>query len=237
MLGIVTILGLVLSLLHLVGGLAAFIWLLLLGQWSTAGVGLFAVLVSPIIVRLALMPGLWLFGLPAALLRQASRHSLARMFYALIGANTVVVMGAWCLLWAWAFLSRAEPDTRIPLMLWAYAVGVGPWTRIARKSAQEEAEKARQEHRPPETPWAQIVTFLVQGAFICGGIVWLAGWTSFVMGALPLWTLALVLMASVSIRQQETPPSQGPRRMGRPGSATIEGEGAVSPHERDRHDG
>ena len=237
MTGILTLLGLVVGLLHLLGGLVAFVWLLFLGQWSTLGVGVLAVLLSGLVIRVALLPGLWLFGTPAAVLQQGPRRNLARPFYALIGANTVVVMGAWCLLWAWTFLSRAEPDTRIPLLLWAYAVSIGPWARIARKNAQQEAVQALAERREPEVAGAQSVTYLVQLAFICGGVAWLGGWTSFHMAALPLWSLALVLMASLAVRQQEAPRRQGVRRMDRPGAATIEGEGGVSSDDRDRREG
>lgn len=238
MTGILTLLGLLLGLLHLVGGFVAFVWLLFLGEWSTLGVGLLAVLLAGLIIRVALLPGLWLFGTPAAILRQGPRRNLARPFYALIGANTVVVMGAWCLFWAWTFLSRAEHDTRVPLLLWAYAVSVVPWIRIARKSAREEAVQTLAERRDPEVVDALSVTYLVQLAFICGGIAWLGGWTSFQMAALPLWCLALVLMATATVRQQEAPRKrQGVQSMARPGAATIDGEGGVSPNDRDRHEG
>lgn len=237
MTGILMILGLLVALLHLFSGLVGAIWLLVLGEWSTVGVGLIALVLAGLVIRVALFPGLWLFGIPAAVYQRGRRPVLARIFYALIGVNTVVVMGAWCLLFAWLFLSRAEPDTRIPLLLWSYAVAVTPWARIARKNAEEEAKRAKQQGQEPAPPRAQMVTYLVQLAFLCGGVAWFFGWTSFQLAALPFWSLALVLMAITSIQQQEEALRPRFRQVGRPGTATIEGEGEVNPHDRDRHGG
>ncbi|HLT28456.1 MAG TPA: hypothetical protein VK013_00310 [Myxococcaceae bacterium] len=242
MTGMLSILGLVMGLLHLVGGFIAFVWLLFLGQWSTVGVGVLALVLSGLVIRAALLPGLWLFGVPAAVLEKGPQPGRAKPFYALIGANTVVVMGAWCLLWVWLFLGRAEPDTRIPMLLWAYAVSVTPWVRMARKSDAQEAQEARAAPREPGSREAQSVTLVVQVAFICGGVAWLGGWAPFHLAALPLWCLALVAMAATAVRQRKAPRRRPVPRMAKPGATTIEGEGAVSPpsderQERERHEG
>lgn len=240
MTGILLIITLLAALLHLVGGFIAFAWLLFLGQWWALGVGVATLLLARVIIPFTLVPGLWAFGSPAAILQRGPRPAWARPFYALLGANTVLVMGAWGLLFAWFFLSRAEPSTRIPLLLWSYTVALSPWIGLARKDFKKEEQQAKETGQQMSRLNAQAVTFLVQGAYICGGVAWLGGWTSFQMAALPLWTLSIVLMARLSIRQQEQKLYGRVAAIARPGAATIEGEGRArepDPSDEDRSSG
>lgn len=228
MTALLTTLGLLVGLLHLVGGFIAGVWLLFKGEWWALGAGVLALLVARFAISFALIPGLWITGLPAALFERLGRHRLAKPFHALAGANTVMVMTAWCFLSAWFFLSRAEPGTRVPLLLWSYAIALGPWIRLAAQDAAKDVKLGV----VVDTVNAQTVTFLMQLAYVTAGVAWFFGWARFQFAFLPMMTAAVMVMAELSIRRSRPEVRRRADAAPAPGETILEGEGQVSPKDR-----
>lgn len=223
--------GLLVGLLHLVGGFVAGLWLLFTGQWWALGMGFLALVVARFAIGFALVPGLFAFGTPAAALETAGRRKLARVFHALTGANTVIVMTAWCFLIAWYFLSRAEGAQRLPLLVWSYAIALGPWIGFAaRDTAKDVLEGVT-----PGAVSAQTVTFFIQLAYITAGVCWFFGWVEFRYAFLPLMTVALMLMAELSMRRASPEVRRRVSSVRPPGETTLDGEGRVSSDDGSGH--
>jgi len=225
MTALLTTLGLLVGLLHLFGGFIAGVWLLFKGAFWALGAGVLALLLARVAINFALLPGMWLFGVPAAVFERAGRPRLAKPFHALVGANTVLVMTAWCFLCAWFFLSRSEPGTRLPLLLWSYAIALGPWIRMA---AQDAAKDASLGVVAPAGATATTVTFFMQLAYLSAGVAWFFGWVRFELAFLPMMTAALMIMAEIAVRRSRPEVRRREVDQRPPGETTLEGEGRVS---------
>jgi hypothetical protein len=129
-----------LMLLNAFGGVAAGLWLALLGEWWALGVGLIAIC-SPFLLSIILAPGLLLLA-PAGILLGKQRPFLAFPLLLLGYAYTCVVIAAWCILILIIFIARADADTFWPLLIWSYSVALGPWEYMAQKDEQAGAGDA-----------------------------------------------------------------------------------------------
>jgi hypothetical protein len=129
-----------LMLLNAFGGVAAGLWLALLGEWWALGVGLIAIC-SPFLLSIILAPGLLLLA-PAGILLGKQRPFLAFPLLLLGYAYTCVVIAAWCILILIIFIARADADTFWPLLIWSYSVALGPWQYMAQKDEQAGAGDA-----------------------------------------------------------------------------------------------
>ncbi|MGY0561187.1 hypothetical protein ACW7G2_10780 [Luteimonas sp. A277] len=143
----------VLMLLNMLGGIVAGIWLAILGEWGTIFRGLAALILGGFVISLAMMPSLLLAAPAAALQSKGSRAGF--YFFGLLSmVYTYAVLIAWCILVMLYFANRADGDSVIPTMLWAYGAATGPIAYLAQKDLQSGNE------------YAAISTFFAQVAFV-----------------------------------------------------------------------
>lgn len=132
---LITIMMIPLVLLNLLGGVGSGVWLVILGDWWVIGYGIALLVGSPFLLGLAMMPSLILM-VPAAPLLERGRIILAAPFLFLGGLYTIALISGWCLFILWFFVSRADYNNYIPILIWSYGVALGPWMYMAQKEAQ-----------------------------------------------------------------------------------------------------
>ncbi len=118
--------------LNLLGGIVGFIWLAVLGQWGHIGAGVGAMILMPMLFGIAQLP-----GMGAALLASwcADRGwrlpAIACIFLASLWTSFLIA--AWCILVAAKSVHDITANNKIPILLWGYAVAVGPLGYMAGK--------------------------------------------------------------------------------------------------------
>jgi hypothetical protein len=131
-LGLVAI---VLSVCIFAGAITAAIWLAVLGEWGTLGIGICAIAIAPFLLRILNVPGL-AFGAPGAVLLRRSRPNLAFPLVLLAQLYTHLVVGVW----AFAVFFTVAPmidDTNFwPMLLWSNAIAIGPGSYMAPQEGQ-----------------------------------------------------------------------------------------------------
>jgi hypothetical protein len=143
-----------LGLLNLFGGITAGIWLAILSKWGIIGYGIAALFVSGIGLGIAMMPGL-LVAAPAGICYEKG-NKLGFYFFGFLGAlYTVAVLTGWCIAVLYFFVSRADSNSIIPVLLWSYGVATGPIAWLAQKEAQGGGGQG-----------AMISTFFAQVAYV-----------------------------------------------------------------------
>jgi hypothetical protein len=117
------------------GGITAALWLAVLGEWKSLGIGLCAIVLAPFLLRLLNIPGL-AFGAPGARLLRHRRPNLAFPLVLLAQLYTHLVVSVWAL----AVFFTAEPlidDTNFwPMLLWSNAIAIGPGSYMAPQKGQ-----------------------------------------------------------------------------------------------------
>lgn len=121
-----------LFILNMVGGIGAGIWLAILGQWSSLGIGIVAMLASHFLLGLLMMPGLAL-GAPAIYFANKGWSLVAAPFLLLTQAYTYVLIGGWCLLVFSFFMGKANAASFWPFLIWSYSVALAPWVYMAQQ--------------------------------------------------------------------------------------------------------
>lgn len=125
-------------LLNIFGGIAGAVWLLFLGDWRLALVG---VVVSVIASNILFLPlGLGVLFSGGAIASLNSRHYVIGFILGLLGATwTFTIITAWCVLVFTTVLAAQQVDEpRLPFLLLAYATATGPWTYMASFDRQGE---------------------------------------------------------------------------------------------------
>lgn len=117
--------------LNMLGGIAAGIWLAILGSWGIIGWGFGGILISTFLLTIITLPGL-IFDVPTSLFLN---KGVMLGFYVFNGLNVLfhmTVITAWC----WAvfvfFVTQADFHSLVPTLLWAYGVATAPlgWMAI-----------------------------------------------------------------------------------------------------------
>jgi hypothetical protein len=120
-----------LVILNSLGIFAALVWLALLGRWSALGLGVVISFLGFIVLSLAILPGLVLAA-PAAFFVARGRHHAAFFFGALSLLYTFGVIAVWTFVVFWMVANRTTGAADvIPMMIWAYAVAIGPLSFMA----------------------------------------------------------------------------------------------------------
>lgn len=119
--------------INLLVGLAAAIWLAVLGQWSILGYGILALIASSVVLTIATLPEP-LFAGPAAYFREKRIMFLFYVFHGLTGLFINAVLTVWCMAVLVIFTDRAHPSTLAPILLWSYAIATSYMGYMARKS-------------------------------------------------------------------------------------------------------
>ncbi|WP_271065391.1 hypothetical protein [Caulobacter sp. NIBR1757] len=132
---LLAILAIPIMLLNWLGGIVGFIWLIVLGDWATIGLGVAVLLVGTFAIGLALAPGMLVMA-PMAALYERGRRTSALVIGALGLLWTYAVLTVWCVGMFTYMLSRAEGDSIIPYLLWGYGAATGPWTYMAHKESR-----------------------------------------------------------------------------------------------------
>jgi hypothetical protein len=122
-----------LMILNVVGAIVAMVWLVILDQWVTLGIGIALLLSTTLAVCLALMPWLF-FAAPAALLYDKGQRVLGLLFGGLALLYVYGLITAWCVAVLWYSMERVTiANLLIPTFLWFFGVAIGPWAYIASK--------------------------------------------------------------------------------------------------------
>jgi len=195
---IITALGIPLMLLNLLGGIGSGIWLAVLGEWSTLGLGITFFFVSTFLLGLVLMPGLAL-AIPAA--KCAERGSLIGilLFGTLSSGYILAVVTLWCCGVLSLFVGDATRSDIIPRLIWSYGVATGPWSYMASRESGTEGEG-----------FASTVTnFLAQVAYVIVMILVLVTTLTIadairIFGAFMLIGLILQVWVTVSLHRAVT---------------------------------
>lgn len=135
---VVATVSLPLMVFNLLAGCVGAIWLLMLGDWSTALYAFGISLVAPFGLAFPLMlslvfavPAMWLFE------RGAVGKLLASPFLLLSGFVTWAVMAIWGLFVFSQALTYVDGSSVLPYLLVAYSVSVAPWQYMASKEGPE----------------------------------------------------------------------------------------------------
>ncbi len=132
---IITLLMFPLMILNMLGGIVSGIWLAILGDWWAIGYGVAGLFLSSFFLAPLLIPAMLVLA-PAMYFLNKGRTLLAAPFILLGNLYTVVLMSGWCLGIFIFFMTRADSDNYIPLLLWSYGAALGPWVYMAQKEQQ-----------------------------------------------------------------------------------------------------
>ncbi len=117
--------------LNLLGGIAAGIWLAILGEWGAIGYGILASFVAVYALSIALLPQA-IFAMPAAYLGMKGRRVL--MYLCALPANIygTLVITIWCVAVLYFFTAQVDSTSLIPLLIWSYSVAMTPLVTMAK---------------------------------------------------------------------------------------------------------
>jgi hypothetical protein len=170
MIAFVRSLMLPLMILNVVGAIVAIVWLVILDQWVTLGIGIALLLCTTLALCLALMP--WLFlAAPAALLYDKGQRVFGLLFGGLALLYVYGLITAWCVAVLWYSMERVTiANLLIPTFLWSFGVALGPWAYLASKE---------------DRLGSSFTIFFAQVGYLTTGLMILLGHPSFydVMGA------------------------------------------------------
>lgn len=136
--------------LNFFGFIVSAIWLLVLGQWRSVVVGVVISMIAPIILGLALFPGMAVAA-PATYFANRKVTIGVYFFGFLASVFIYVLISAWCGGITFYFLKDAPSRAFWPLLIWSYGVATSPWTYMAQKDG---------------APTAFLAAFFAQAAFI-----------------------------------------------------------------------
>ena len=118
-------------LLNTLGGFAAFIWLVFLGEWGVICYGAASLLVTTSILSFCLLPVMFFGGISTILMNKNKAlgivAGLPAVFY------TPTLMTFWAISSFFLVLNSIKTDALFPGLLWAYGIAIGPWTFFASK--------------------------------------------------------------------------------------------------------
>lgn len=127
--------------LNLLGSVSSGIWLAILGEWSPIWRGIAATIAGPFLLSICMLPSLLLVSAGAYFFEK--RFVAGFWVIALVGSlYTYALMTIWCVGTLYYFLKDATPSTFVPLLIWSYGVGTGPWTFMAQKEQAAGATNA-----------------------------------------------------------------------------------------------
>lgn len=108
----------------------ATIWLLVLRQWWVPVVVVAVLVVAPLLLSAALIPALGLAAASAKVASKSRTVGLALGFAGLLYVAALITI--WCMTAFMLLIERAPVGGLFPILLLVFAVGAGPWKRMAR---------------------------------------------------------------------------------------------------------
>jgi hypothetical protein len=144
----------ILGMLVPAGGVVGGVWLAILGEWSSVGVGLVSALAGASVISLGLMPGL-AFAAGAG----SERPRVAVASGLLAGVWATAAITAWCTLVVTVLLSKADSAAIFPHVILAYSAAAAPIAVLSEK----------EEHRGNQ--YASIITLFLLAGILVGVLV------------------------------------------------------------------
>ena len=148
-----------LMLLNVFGGIVSGIWLAILGQWWAIGIGLVAIFVHALVVPV-MGAGVTLMMLTTAATAARGGVALASPFILVTQLLIYGIVAAWSIAAFHIFMSKADYQTHLPLLIWSYGVAVGPWAALTARDRQSGSGGA-----------STIASFFLQIAYVVTGLV------------------------------------------------------------------
>jgi len=128
----VAIVSVPLIVLNLLGGIISFIWLAILGEWSTILYGSLYIIFGSWLVGIFLIPGM-IFMIPIVFFeKKKNTAGLAISGFMNLFYVFAVIAGSSYLI----YLNITDNLTNVhllPLLIWSYSVAISPWTYMASK--------------------------------------------------------------------------------------------------------
>jgi hypothetical protein len=132
---ILTLLCVPIVILNLLGGLISAIWLAVLGNWRTIGIGIGLMILSGSILRIVLMPAILLIA-PTPYFARKRSMLLVRAFTFLGSLYITTVFALWCAGVLLFFVNMTTDKSIIPVLIWSYVVAIGPLVILTNKEVQ-----------------------------------------------------------------------------------------------------
>ena len=124
--------------LNSVGGIAAAIWLAVLGDWAVLLGGIVAMAAATFLIGIALIPGT-LFLMPSVAALERGKVILGVLIGSIAALWTYAIIVFWCVGSFLLVLGAYKSGSIWPYALWSYAIATGPWTYIASRESQIDA--------------------------------------------------------------------------------------------------
>lgn len=134
----VAIVTLPLMALNMVGGIVAFIWLAILGQWAFIIGGVLYIFLGYWFVSLMLMPGM-IFLLPINYFNEKKNAVGLALFGLLNLAYVFVIIAVSSFYITQTFTDNLTGSNLVPLLIWSYSVAIAPWTYMASKEGRSDS--------------------------------------------------------------------------------------------------
>ena len=124
-----------LMVLNLLGGLVAFVWLAILGEWRQIGFAAMVVVGGLTLLAFAMIP-MMLLAAPAAACERRGKTGGMLFFAALSNLYTTALMTFWCFAVFLYYARAATEASLVPSLLMSYSVATGVWAHMASKDAR-----------------------------------------------------------------------------------------------------
>ncbi len=118
--------------LNLLGGVVSGVWLAIIGEWGTIGLGIVFFIGSTMLLGIALMPSVLLM-FPAARFAEKGQMAGLMFFGALSSIYVLTLITIWCCGVLYLFVNNADAGDLIPKLIWSYGIATGPWVYMASK--------------------------------------------------------------------------------------------------------
>jgi hypothetical protein len=128
-------------LLNCAGSVVSGIWLGFLGEWKPIISGIVISAISQFILVFVLLPGTFLFAMPAMRLSVTRFSFLSYPIGLLNIAYIYAVVSVWCVSIWFYYVSESTTASSWPLLLWSYGIALGPWAYMANKESQSEGTR------------------------------------------------------------------------------------------------
>ena len=127
-----------LMLLNFLGGIVGGIWLAILGEWGTLGIGVVGLFGGALFCSLLLLPGMALTVPSISAWERGGVIRIVVLPFMIVGHLwTYLVMTAWGFgAFIMVLKGVSMDDNVLPYGLWAYAVSTSPWSYMAQKDIQ-----------------------------------------------------------------------------------------------------
>jgi hypothetical protein len=185
-------------LLNALGGVVAFFWLMIIGDWETFFIAFAGTIFGTFICGLSVMPAL-LATVPSMILyKRGGVARIASYPLMLVGlAWNYSVMCAWALQCFAYFMQRADSSSSVLTLLVAYTVATVPWGYMAQKESETGGEHA--------STMTLFLQFACAIAFVMLAVAGAQPFTALivslsVMGVALLFSFGLILVAVASDR-------------------------------------